>query len=396
MSFAFLYSISGRLRQGLLARICAVLMLAAAVPAGAVTVTDMAGRQVELPAKVNRILLGEGRLFHALALLEGKENPFARLAGWQGDFRELDPQTYGRYRDKFPQADQIPLIGKTNENTISAERVLELRPDIAIFAVGGGHGPQLGNPLLDQLEKIGVPVIFLDFRADPLKNTVPSMRLLGKAIQREEQADAFIEFYETTLRGVSTGLQGIPAEQWPSVFLDVRGASLPDVSTAGNSSLGQFVGLAGGNNVGTALLDRPMGPVNIEYVLAQNPDFYIATGAAAVGGAGLRMGANTDAAAALASLKEVSTRQALHQLPAATDGNVYGIWHHFYVAPYHAVLVQVLAKWLHPQQFAHLDPDRTWREMHEKFLAIEPSGTYWIAGAHSVGAKAAGLAQGGQ
>src|SRR5690606_31117315 len=192
-----------------------------AAQAAGLVVTDMAGRQVELPAKVDRILLGEGRLFHSLALLEGKQDPFARLAGWQGDFRELDPQSYARYRAEFPHADAVPLIGKTNENTISAERVLELRPDIAVFSIGGGHGPQVGNPLVELLEKVGVPVIFLDFRVDPVGNTVPSLRLLGQAIQREAQAEAFISFYESTLKDVAQRVETIAAEARPRVFLDV-------------------------------------------------------------------------------------------------------------------------------------------------------------------------------
>lgn len=373
---------AARLRQVLVACIFTVMALGA-VPASAKTVTDMAGREVVLPENIERILLGEGRLFYALALLEGKEDPFARIVGWQGDFRELDPQSYGKYREKFPHVDRIPLIGKTNENTISAERVLDLRPDIAIFSMGGGHSPQAGNPLVEQLEKMGVPVIFVDFRLDPVGNSVPSLRLLGQAIQREEAAEAFIEFYQGTLRQVEATLQEVELAARPSVFLDVRGGSLPDLSTAGDGSLGDFVRLAGGNNVGAALLDRPLGPVNIEYVLASNPDFYILTGASADGRPGLNMGADTDEATAVAALRKLAARDALRHLPAAESGNVYGIWHHFYVTPYHAVLVQVLAKWLHPEPFAQVDPQQTWRDMHERFLAIEPSGTFWVAGPQS-------------
>lgn len=75
----------------------AVLMSSAA---WAETVVDAAGRTVEVPEKVERILLGEGRMIHAVALLEG-DKPLARIAGWQGDFRKLDPQSYAVYKAKF-------------------------------------------------------------------------------------------------------------------------------------------------------------------------------------------------------------------------------------------------------------------------------------------------------
>ena len=42
------------------------------VTAQAVTVTDIAGRTVTVPDDVQRVVLGEGRLFFALSLLEGQ------------------------------------------------------------------------------------------------------------------------------------------------------------------------------------------------------------------------------------------------------------------------------------------------------------------------------------
>ena len=140
----------------------AVLMSSAA---WAETVVDAAGRTVEVPEKVERILLGEGRMIHAVALLEG-DKPLARIAGWQGDFRKLDPQSYAVYKAKFPEIDKIPLIGNTTEDSVSAEKVLTLNPDVAIFGLAG-HGPGKNSELVGQLEKAGIPVVFVDFRNEP-------------------------------------------------------------------------------------------------------------------------------------------------------------------------------------------------------------------------------------
>lgn len=71
------------------------------------TVTDLAGRKVDVPDKVSHILLGEGRMIYSLSLLEGK-NPFTRIAGWQGDFRGLDVQGYAAFQKHFPEADNVP------------------------------------------------------------------------------------------------------------------------------------------------------------------------------------------------------------------------------------------------------------------------------------------------
>ncbi|MCE1709281.1 ABC transporter substrate-binding protein, partial [Enterobacter hormaechei] len=94
------------------------------------------------------------------------------------------------YKAKFPEIDNIPLIGNTSADSVSAEKVLTLTPDVAIFGLSG-HGPGKNSELVQQLEKAGVPVVFVDFRNDPLKNTLPSIRMLGKVLHREEQANAY-------------------------------------------------------------------------------------------------------------------------------------------------------------------------------------------------------------
>lgn len=350
-----------------------------AIGVQAAAVTDIAGRKVEVPAKVERILLGEGRLFYAYALLEGKQ-PFARLAGWQGDFRYLDPQTYGQYKAKFPEIDRIPLIGKTNEESVSAEKVLTLKPDIAIFSVSG-HGPSLDNPIVKQLAAARVPVVFVDFRLKPMENSIPSLRIMGRALHREATAERFIRFYQEQLRAVTGPAAAIPEAQRPKVFLDVRAAMFDHVASAGKGSLGEMVDVAGGRNIGDTLLPIALGEVNMEKVLAMSPSVYIATGAGAPGArTGLKFGAGVSPAMAREALQRTAQRGQLGALAAVRNGNVHGAWHHFYNTPYHVVLIQQFAKWLHPARFAGLDPQATWVKMHKEFLAIEPQGTYWIGG----------------
>lgn len=345
----------------------------------AATVTDIAGRTVVLPARVERIVLGEGRQLYTLALLE--EPPLARVAGWQGDLSSFDPQTYQQYRARFPQIDRIARIGTTTEASVSPEKVLSLRPDLAIFSLSG-HGPGRRNPLVEQLQQIGVPVLFVDFREHPLKNTLPSLRLLGQALGREERAARFIAFYEAQLKRVTDIASKIPQAERPRVLLDARAGDAVGVLTAGKGSIGELIELAGGINVGNNLIPSPLGEASLEAVLAAKPDIYVATGYQAPGArvAGVRMGAQVGEAEARESLLAVVRRRPeIEALPAVRAGRVHGAWHHFYNTPYHVVLLQALATWLHPQRFATLDPWHSWREMHETFLGMPASGNYWIS-----------------
>lgn len=356
----------------------AALLITAFTTAAATTVTDIAGRQVVIPDRVDRIVLGEGRLFYALALLEGQQ-PLARIAGWQGDFRRLDTQTYARYRARFPQIDNIPLIRNTTADSISPEKVLTLQPDIAIFGLSG-HGPGRNSELVNQLEKAGVPVVFVDFRTAPLKNTLPSIKILGQALHREPQAERFITFYQQQLKKVTDITTTLPAAQKPGVFIELRAATMEACcGSAGKGNMGDLIDLAGGNNLARDLLPGPLGQVNLEKVLALDPQIYIATGGKAPGATpGVMMGAQVDEATARQSLKTVLARPGIATLTAVKQHRAYGLWHNFYNSPYNILAIQAMAGWFYPALFSSLDPHQTEREMYQQFLAVEPGGTYWV------------------
>lgn len=347
--------------------------------ASARSITDLAGRQVELPRKVERIVLGEGRQLYTLALLE--DPPLARVVGWQGDMASFDPQTYQQYRARFPQIDQITKIGRTSEASVSAETLLSLKPDLAIFSLSG-HGPGRRNPLVEQLQKIGVPVVFIDFREHPLAHTVPSLRLLGQALGREARAERFIRFYEAQTRRVTELTQGIAPGQRPRVLLDARAGDTGGVLTAGKGSLGELIEMAGGINVGGELIPSPLGEASLEAVMAARPEVYIATGYQHPGATapGLRMGAQVSEALARETLLQVARRRVeIASLPAVRAGRIHGVWHHFYNTPYHVVMLQAMARWLHPQRLSAVDPQATWEQMHREFLGMEPAGQYWVS-----------------
>lgn len=342
-------------------------------------IVDIVGREVELPKKVERILLGEGRLVHSVAVLEGKK-PFDRIVGWQGDLRKLDPQTYAAYHAKFPEIDNIPLIGNTTAESISAEKVLTLNPDIAIFGLSG-HGPGRSSELVNQLEKSGVPVVFVDFRSQPLKNTVPSMRILGKALQREDVAESYIQFYENNMEKVTKFTNTIAEDKKPTVFIELKaGFTEACCGTAGKGNMGDFIDLAGGKNIAKDLLPGELGTVNLEKVIVDDPNIYIMSGGREPNGKapGLAMGAQTNAEQVKASAKPLLERKGISTLTAVEQDRVYAIWHNYYNSPFNVLAVQAFATWFYPEEFKEQDPKQTEKELYETFLAIEPTGVTWL------------------
>jgi iron complex transport system substrate-binding protein len=341
--------------------------------AQAAEITDILGRKVEVPNHVERIVLGEGRLSYALALLD-RDNPFKRIVGWQNDLRKLDPHTFEAYKSAFPQVSDIALIGQASEVSVNVETILALKPDLVIFSVAG-EGPKAHSPIADTLETAGIAVLYVDFRVNPIENTPKSITLLGDALDRKDEAKAYADFYNKHLLRLTERVRTLDDAQKPTVFAEL----LPGVwqapgHTTGKGGLGQFIDVVGGRNIAASVVPGAIGDVAVEYVLQADPDIYIATGNRAPG---VLLGAAVEEATARESLTTILERPEFKELRAIREHKAHGLWHDYYNSPYNIIAIELMAKWLHPDLFNDVDPAKTQQELNE-FLAIKNVGTYWI------------------
>jgi len=343
-----------------------------------VSVVDIVGRTVRIPVKVDHILLGEGRFLYALALMEGAD-PLKRIVGWQGELAFADPNGWAVYKQRFPQIERIPLIGRTSEDSVSFEKSVSTKPDIAIFGLGG-HGPGRQSGLVKELEKSGVPVVFIDFRAQPVRNTANSIRILGKAVHREAQANAYASFYEEHLQRVQSRVKDIPGNKRPRVFAELL-AGVWDgcCHTAGKGNIGEFIDAAGGVNIAQGKIPGAIGDLHQEALIAQDPDVYIATGSRPQSNRPmLKAGEGVSAELLGTSLKELAMRPGFEVLSSVRSGRAHGLWHNFYDAPTNILAIEAMAKWFYPDLFKDVDPQATMKEINQRFLTALPmQGSYW-------------------
>ncbi|EPO6706495.1 ABC transporter substrate-binding protein [Pseudomonas aeruginosa] len=348
--------------------------LGLALPAQAVEITDVLGRKVEVSGNAQRIVLGEGRLFFALALLD-RDDPFQRVVGWQNDVRLLDPHTFDAYAARFPRVKDIPLIGQASEQSVSAEQILALKPDLAVFSIAG-EGPTQHSPVADVLAAAGVPVLFVDFRVHPIEGLRTSLTTLGQALGREQQARAYLDFYDAHLQRIRDGVAGFDEAHKPKVFLELlAGVWQAPGHTTGKSGLGSVIEAVGGRNIAAGVVPGALGDISVEYALQADPDLYIATGNRQPG---LALGAGVDAEEARASLQRVLTRPEFASLRAIRSGNAHGLWHDFYNSPFNILAIEAMARWVHPERFTGLDPAATQAQINRDFLRIGLDGSYWV------------------
>ena len=348
-----------------------------------VSITDIAGRTVDVNVPVKKMILGEGRFLPTLGILD-REDPVRWVAGMMGEYKRYDPAGYTQYAERFPQLGDVPLIGRGSARSFSLERAITLSPDVAVFGLGSGHGPGARHKdILDRLKAAGIPVVVLDFRMDPIVNTAKSIKLLGRLMGREAEAAEFLSFYENQLSVVRERLKDV--DRKPSVFMEIHVGLRSGCCTAmGRGMMGKFIDWAGGKNLVGTKIPGTHGTVNLEYLLVNQPDVYIGTAIGSVATAQkfpkrIVLGAGAPAKLARQSLRRAMARTGIQELKSVAQGRTHALWHHFYNTPMNVAAVQAMAKWLHPKKFSYLSPRRTLEEYFARFQPVSLNGVYWTS-----------------
>ncbi len=187
---------------------------------GKITITDLAGRSVEVPKDVHRIVaLGPGALrlvvyLNATDMVVGVENSEKppEEGGWSSMGRP--------YRMAHPELAEKPVIGKGGPSPIAnAEAIVKVKPDVIFAYMDPGSAERLQS-------QTGIPVVVIDygelgnFRS---KELYDSLRLMGKIIGREERAEEVIAYIESTYEDLKRRVEDVPEGEKLSVYVGALG-----------------------------------------------------------------------------------------------------------------------------------------------------------------------------
>ncbi|WP_106477180.1 ABC transporter substrate-binding protein [Phytohalomonas tamaricis] len=346
--------------------------------AAQVTVRDVEGNEVVLDKPAAHIVLAEGRQLMALSLLS--DDPVSFLAGWGSDLKR-SKALYALYQQRFPELDNVKVVGDgPGPHGISAETVLSLNPDAVVLS-RSQTPPEQSAELLAQLKAAGIPVVYIDFATDPLHDTVPSLRALGQLIGADDRAERYIAFYEAASSEIQHKVEEAGDKlKKPDVMIEAHAGGMNDCCySPGQGSFESFINVLHASSIGADVLKKKSGKLDPQYILMRDPDVYIATGGSYLEGTGgLVLGPGYSEQRARASLEKVMQRSLIAELSAVTDGKVHGLFHHLINTPYNILVLEVMAKWLHPDLFKEVDPQQTLTTINNKYSSVALSGALWV------------------
>jgi iron complex transport system substrate-binding protein len=346
-----------------------------------IVIEDVLGRKVSVRYPVRRMILEESRQLYTVAALE-QGNPLKRIVGWGSDLQQADPDTYAEYRQKFPEIDRIPLLGSFAAASFNLEKAVSLKPDVVFLNMETERIAKDAD-YIGKLGKLGIPVVYVDFRHHPEKNTEPTIRLFGALLGQPTRANDLIHFRRQEIAKVVDVLAKQPVKR-PTVFIErIAGLTEECCFSFGKENIGRYVDLAGGNNIADKLIPGTFGQLSPEQVMATNPQHVIVTSADwrayNPSGKWVPVGPGANAERVQRALTQFLRQPAYIGTDAARNRQIHAIWHQFYNSPYDFVVIQQIARWLHPALFGTLDADDTFRRFHNRFLPVTYRSGYFAS-----------------
>ena len=236
-------------------------------------ITDALGRTVTVDLPVKRVAVNFNfEEFTAVAGVDGWSKVVGISRGpWEG----WRPLIFNRYKAVIPNLAAMPDIGFTEDNSLSAEKVIGLKPDVLLMSE---WGYKAATTQMQQIEGAGIPVVVIDYNAQLLERHLASTRALGKVMGAEARAEELAGLYEREYKDVLARVAKAKAAgaKPKKVYVELGQAGAETVgNTYNNTMWGKIITTLGADNIATGKIPGPWGPLNAEAVIAENPDLIL-------------------------------------------------------------------------------------------------------------------------
>ena len=267
----------------------------------------------------------------------------------------------------FPEFSEQQSIGTVFSPDY--ERILELQPDLVFLYAGSPESKFWSRyeEIQNTIESAGITVVRIDLKGTETNVYVEEVKKLGYILDKEEEAQEFIDFYLNWMNTINERIRGLSEEDKPKVYYESYRAPY---KVYGGGDRGRKVEAAGGKNIFSDLPDFT--EVDPEEVIKRDPEIILKMvgkipGGWFGGGYPLDKG---DVTIFKTVREEIMSRPELQNVTAVREGKVYIIAYSIiYSRPF--IGIGYLAKWFHPELFKDLDPKAIHQEYLTRFQGLD-------------------------
>ena len=338
-----------------------------------VTLRDVTGQEVKVDVPAKRIVLG---LYFEDFWAIGGDQAMDRLVGIsKAAWKDWRPANWDAYLKVRPSLDELGDVGEVEVSTFSVEKLIALKPDVAILAEWQAKG--IGADY-QRIVDAGIPVVVVDYQAQTEERHLASTRLIGKIVGAEDRAEKIASEYKDAVDEVRARVEKANLPK-PSVYIEL-GNKGPEQQGAsyGDYMWGKIAEVAGGKNI-TRDVVKTWGAVAPEQVIAARPEVIIMSGSEwRKHPTGQLMGEGVTAEEARQRLDGFAARPGWSSLPAIQNARLHGVYQGDSRTIMDYTATQYVAKALYPDLFKDVDPQANYLSFYERYLPIRPQGTFMI------------------
>ena len=229
-------------------------------------VVDHTGKEVRIPAKIERIVItGPWPLPSVYCLFEGAGD---KLVGIHpGSMSAAKHSLLPRVAPGILKARTEFLKG----DVLNSEELFELKPDVVFYRVEtAAHAGQLA---LTGIPAVGFSTALSGF--DTIKTFESWVHLLGEVLQQEDRASGIVEYGRRTYDEIQDALNGVKGLKRPRALI-LFNYGEGSIKTSGSNFYGQYwLESTGAINVASEL--SGVADINMEQVYAWDPDIIYIT-----------------------------------------------------------------------------------------------------------------------
>jgi len=323
--------------------------------AGQITITDDLGREVSLNVPIKR------------AVVFNKYNAeFFRAVGGTQVLVGIGQGTH-KLTNYWPGLSKDAIAGQ-NQRTPNYEKIVALKPDVVVFPRNGKW-----QDAAKKMEVFGIPVVVIT-GWDVVKHA-ENINLIGKLVGNPDRANKLNALHKKYTDIIAEGLKG---EAVRTIYLE---KTVDYTTSLVGSGWHDMLVQAGGKNIFDDIVfaEQPKSKgnkhqfeIDPEAVLRRNPDIIIKQI-----GSDFVPPSQEKMAKAIADL---GSRPAWSELKAVQQNRVFVM--SYFIAGGISKLIGKLyvAKWLYPEKFEGVDPDKVAKEWIETFQGVNYPGPHTYSG----------------
>lgn len=315
-----------------------------------VSITDVAGRTVQVPAQVNKVV-GTG--------CSGREIVYLNASDKIVGVEQVESNSTGGLGTQLPytlahsELMGLPVVGDGSKNIINYEEIAELHPDV-VFARSTEDADSIQN-------KTGIPAVVVYTGAvgtpEQMDTYEKSLRVMGKVLGKEKRAEELISYIGSIKEDLSNRTKNISNSSKPTVYVGGQAYKGAHGITSTNPYYPAFE-MLNASNVASTVSNTTNATTNAiqidpEQLITWNPDIIF------IEGRSLEVVKN-----------DTSKNPNYNNLKAVKTGNVYGVLAYCmysYNKDEMFANAYYIGKVIYPEQFKDVNPEEKAGEIFTSF-----------------------------